>query len=99
MEMDFVIDDEKNQDDEVNQAISRLRQQSEKLFKRIINVQVGFNECVNNNPDIIKQHTKLIEKTCQFDRGVESIIRCDKDKISKNIEKDLKINNTDEFKK
>jgi len=102
--MDFTIDDEGDEDEEVNQTIARLRQQSEKLFKRIINTQVGFNECLNSmdsleNKEHIKNHLKLIEKTCKFDRGVESVLRCNKETLEKHIDKNLKIENVEEFKK
>lgn len=105
--MDFAIDMEKNQEDEVSNSISRFRQQSEKLFKKIINCQVGFNECLSSNlmtenvekSDLIKKHTKLIEQTCKFDRGVEAIINCDKNTLEKHVEKDLKIEDINQFKK
>lgn len=107
LEVDFVPDEKKNQDDEVNQTISRLRQQSEKLFKQIINTQVGFNECLSstlnkNNLEIedhINTHIKLIEQTCKFDRGIESILDCNKDIFGKHIKKDLKVKSISEFEK
>jgi hypothetical protein len=107
LEVDFDAYEKKSQDDEVNQTISRLRQQSEKLFKRIINSQVGFNECLNsglnkNNLEIkdhINTHTKLIEQTCKYDRGIESILDCNKDKFGKNIKTDLKVKSISEFEK
>jgi len=104
MEMDFVIDQGRNENDEISQTLARLRQQSEKLFKNIIHTQVAFNECLSftdslENNEHIKNHIKLIEKTCKFDRGVESVIGCNKDKLEKHIDKDLKIENVEEFKK
>lgn len=103
--MDFVIDEIKNHDAEISQAISHVRQQSDKLFKRIINTQVGFNECLNSslmieNPEItnyVNKHAKLIEQTCKYDRGVEALIRCDKEELEKCYKKDLKIETVDEF--
>ncbi|CAI6347653.1 unnamed protein product [Macrosiphum euphorbiae] len=103
MEMDFVIDQGKNGNDEISQTLGRLREQSEKLFKNIIHTQVAFNECLSltdslQNKEHIKNHLKLIEKTCKFDRGVESVIGCNNDVLEKHIDKDLKIDNVDEFK-
>ncbi|CAH1738935.1 unnamed protein product [Aphis gossypii] len=103
LEIDFTIDEGRNEHDEVSQTIARLRQQSEKLFKRIIHTQVAFNECLSStdnleNKEHLKNHIKLIEKTCNFDRGVESVIRCNKDTLEKHIDKDLKIDNVEEFK-
>lgn len=104
--MDFVIDEGTNQDDEVNQSISRLRQQSDKLFKRIINTQVSFNECLTNNlvnesenKSHIQNLTKLIEETCKFDRGIEAVIRYDKNKLEESIGKKLEIEGINEFNK
>lgn len=107
MEIDFVIDEEKDQQNEVSLAISRFRQQSEKLFKKIINCQVRFNECLNSSlmtenvekSDLLKKHTDLIEQTCKFDRGVETTINFDKNTLKKHVEKDLKIENVDQFKR
>jgi len=104
LEIDFTIDEGRNEHDEVSQTIARLRQQSEKLFKRIIHTQVAFNECLNStdnleNKEHLKNHIELIEKTCKFDRGVESVICCNKDTLEKHIDKDLKIENVEEFKK
>jgi len=104
--MDFVVEEDKNEENEVLQAISRIRKQSEKVFKKIINTQVNFNECLNNNllannpnhKQHIEKHEQLIKKTCEFDRGIESIIQCDQNTIGKHV-KDLKIKNVNEFKK
>ncbi|XP_060849776.1 uncharacterized protein LOC132928864 [Rhopalosiphum padi] len=103
LEMDFTIDEGRNEHDEVSQVIARLRQQSEKLFKRIIHTQVAFNECLSSTDDLenkehLKNHIKFIEKTCKFDRGVESVIRCNKNTLEKHIDKNLKIENVEEFK-
>lgn len=102
--MDFTIDHEKDENDEVSQTITRLRQQSEKLFKNIIHTQVAFNECLSLTDNLednvhIKNHIKLVEKTCKFDRGMESVIGCNKDTLEKHIDKNLKIEDVDEFKK
>jgi len=104
MEMDFTIHQGRNDNDEVSQTLTQLRQQSEKLFKNIIHTQVAFNECLSmtdnlENKEHIKTHLKLIEKTCKFDRGVESVICCNKDMLEKHIDKNLKIENIEEFKK
>lgn len=104
LEMDFVIDHGKDENDEISQTVTQLRQQSEKLFKNIIHTQVAFNECLSLTDDLenkehIKNHLKLIEKTCKFDRGIESVIGCNKDKLEKHIDKDLKIEKVEEFKK
>lgn len=103
LEIDFTIDEGRNEHDEVSQTIARLRQQSEKLLKKIIHTQVAFNECLSStdnleNKEHLKTHINLIEKTCKFDRGVESIIRCNKNTLEKHIDKDLKIENVEEFK-
>ncbi|XP_060867388.1 uncharacterized protein LOC132942767 [Metopolophium dirhodum] len=103
MEMDFAIDQGRNDNDDISQTLARLRQQSEKLFKNIIHTQVAFNECLSltdslENKEHVKNHLKLIEKTCKFDRGVESVISCNKDKLEKHIDKNLKIENVEEFK-
>lgn len=104
--MDFVIDEESNQNDELNQELSIIRQQSEKLFKNIINVQVSFNECLNNleindseKKNFVKRHTKLIEDTCKFDRGIEAVVHCDKQLLENHIQKELKIDGVEELKK
>jgi len=104
MEMDFVIDQGKKGNDEISQTLGRLREQSEKLFKNIIHTQVAFNECLSltdslENKEHIKNHLKLIEKTCKFDRGVESVIGCNNEVLEKHIDKNLKIDNVDKFKK
>lgn len=99
--MDFNVDEREEEHDEVSQTIARLRQQSEKLFKRIINCQVSFNECLTGNienKDHKNKHIKLIEKTCQFDRGIESIICCKEDKLETKKTKNLKIESVEEFK-
>lgn len=91
----------------MSQTLSRIRQQSEKIFKKIINIQVSFNECLNSNLEInnsekknfVKRHTELIKDTCKFDRGIEAIIHYDKNMLEKHIEKELKIDNVEEFKK
>lgn len=106
LEVEFDVNEKQDQVDEVSQTLSRLRQQSEKLFKRMINTQVGFNECLSNNlitnnleiEDHIKTHSKLIEQTCKFDRGVESILDCNKDKLGKHVKKNLKVKSISEFK-
>lgn len=102
--MDFSTDHRRDENDEVSQTVTRLRQQSEKLFKNIIHTQVAFNECLSltdnlENKEHIKNHIKLIEKTCKYDRGVESVIGCNKDILEKHIDKNLKIDNVEEFKK
>lgn len=105
LEVDFDVVEKNNQGDEVNQKIFSLRQQSEKLFKKIISTQVGFNECLStnsmtNNLEIknhLNTHTKLIEETCKFDRGVESILDCNKDTLAKHVKKDLKVKSVSEF--
>lgn len=97
--MNFDINEGKTKDDEINQAISRLRQDNEKLFKKIINTQIGFNECITNDHYNIKKHYPLIEQTCKFDRGIQSIIRTDKDILAKSFGKDLKTESVDQFKK
>lgn len=105
--MDFVINEEKDLKDEINKSIVRCRQQTEKLMKKIINTQVGFNECLSSsivgvdlgNKNYKAKHYNLIEQTCKLDRGLESIMRCNtKDKLGINIEEDLKIENEDELK-
>lgn len=103
MEMDFTIDEETDENDEVSQTIAQLRQQSEKLFKKIIHTQVAFNECLSladnsENKEHKNNHLKLIEKTCKFDRGVESVIGCKKDTLKNHIDKNLQIENVEEFK-
>ncbi|XP_025199627.1 E3 SUMO-protein ligase NSE2-like [Melanaphis sacchari] len=103
LEMNFTINEEKDEDDEISQAITQIRQQSEKLIKRIIHAQVDFNEFLSStdspeNREYLKDHLKIIEKTCKFDRGIESVIRCNKDTLEKHIDKSLKIENIEEFK-
>jgi len=105
--MDFIIDDGKHKDDEVSQAISRIRQESDKFFKKLIDTQIGFNECLTNNPmennplskSHINKHIKLVEEACKFDKGIEALLGCTKDNLENMIEKDLKIENVDDFKK
>ncbi|XP_050424979.1 uncharacterized protein LOC126836049 isoform X2 [Adelges cooleyi] len=89
IEMDFPIESSRNEAEEVNQAISRLRQQSEKIFKQII---------VSENNSHIKTHSKIIEETCKYDRGIDAIIRCDKDTLAKSVNKDFQPITVDEFK-
>ncbi|XP_025192323.1 E3 SUMO-protein ligase NSE2-like [Melanaphis sacchari] len=103
LKMDLTINEEKDEDDEISQAITQIHQQSEKLFKRIKDVQVGFNECISStdspeNREYLKEHLKIVEKTCEFDRGIESVFRCNKDTLEKHIDKSLKIENIEEFK-
>ncbi|XP_050548966.1 E3 SUMO-protein ligase NSE2-like [Daktulosphaira vitifoliae] len=105
-DMNFPIDTVNNQFDEVNQAISRLRQQSEKVFKRIINTQVSFNEflgttCLSQssgNKDLIKSHLKVIEKTCKYDRGVEAITRFNKETLVNHVDENIQVKTVEEFK-
>lgn len=52
----------------------------------------------SENSDYIKNHLKLIEKTCEFDRGIESVLCCDKETLARNVE-GMKIESVDEFKK
>lgn len=106
VEMDFTVaDSEPN--DEIDQALSNIRKVSNDVFKKLKNVQIGFNESLNSNAnmmetisknDYMKIHEELIKQTCAFDKGIESVFRCDKDVLEKHLDKDLEINNVDEFK-
>jgi len=104
--MAFDVEENSSQDNEILQAISRIRKKSDNIFKKIINTQVNFNEFLNHNimtknihhKEHIRKHELLIEETCKFDKGIESILRCDKNTLEKHI-KNLKIKNVNDFKK
>jgi len=104
MEMD-VVEEETTDEHEILQAISRIRKQCGKVFKEMINTQVNFNEHLNNkllangskHKEHIKKHELLIQNTCKFDRGIESLIQCDTKKLGAHV-KDMEIKNVDEFK-
>lgn len=103
--MNFHFEEDKNLEAEINQTTIRLRDQTEKLFKRIKNTQIGFNECLTDdfmardNKQNLEKHFKLIEETCKLDRGLESVIFCNKDILNRNVKKDLKIKSEDQLKR
>ncbi|VVC29044.1 Zinc finger, MIZ-type [Cinara cedri] len=80
LKMNFAINDEIYEDDELNQAMSQM-----------------FNECLNDNSvvddaeDDLKNYMILIQQTCEFNRGVESLFSCDKKLLQKHVKKDLSI--------
>lgn len=106
--MDFRIDEINDEDDvKLYEAMVRVRQQSEALFKNLINTQVSFNECLNDDlsidpeekKDHFKKHINLIEKTCKYERGVEPLFSCDKNLLKNKVENSLKVKNVSQFKK
>lgn len=106
LEMDFTVADS-GQNDELDQVISNIRKVSNDIFKRLKNIQINFNELLNSKADMmetiskndyIKMHEELIKQTCEFDKGIESVFRCDKDVLEKHLDKDLEITNINEFK-
>lgn len=76
------------------------------MLKEIINTQVDFNEHLNNkllahgseHREQIKKHERLIMDTCKFDRGIESLIQCDMNRLGA-YAKDTEIKDADEFKR
>lgn len=106
LKMDFTIEDENQLDIQIDQMMTNIRKKSDDLFKRLKNVQVGFNDCLNTNTNIIsntskqnfiKIHTQVIEKTCVFDKGIGSVYYCDKGTLEKHVDKDLVIATVNEF--
>lgn len=103
--MNFSVQED-DEDDVVRLTVSGVRKHTRKLFERIMNAQTEFNEHLNNDlldikekKSYIKNHTKLIEDTCKFDKGLEAVIHCDIDKLKKSTKKDLKIESVNEFEK
>lgn len=103
--MNFNVQED-NEDNVVRQTTSSVRKNTSKIFQRLINVQTEMNELLNNdlllNADkktYITNHTKLIEDTCKFDKGLEAVIHCDKDKLKQSVQNDLKIESVAEFEK
>jgi len=103
--MNFNVQED-DEDIVVSQTVSDVRKHTSKLFEKIMNAQTEFNEHLNNDllyiterKKYIKNHTKLIEDTCKFNKGLEAVIHCDKDELKESTIKDLKIESVDEFEK
>lgn len=108
LKMDFTIEQGNQDDDEIDMAMENLRKLTNSVFKRIANVQSGFNECLNSNTGLmatvpkdkyIKMHEKLVMQTCALDRGIESVYRFPKDQLKKHVDIDLNVTTVDEFRK
>lgn len=106
MEM-YVDEPIDNDDPELYELMTRIRQQSEELFKNIITTQVNFNESINEDlsinldekKDYLKRHMNLIEETCKNDKDVESLFTSEKKLLDDKVGNNINIKNTDHFNK